>query len=201
MYSRYVKPVMDRLFAFLALILLSPFMLIITLALSLSFGKRILFIQERTGLGGRIFKLIKFRTMTDERDNRGCLLPDSRRLTGFGKFLRKTSLDELPQFINILKGDMSLVGPRPLLPEYLDLYNEFQKRRLTVKPGITGWAQINGRNNTTWKERFEHDVWYVDNISFMLDIRIIFATILKVLKAEGINQSALTTMEPFTGNN
>ncbi len=192
---------MDRLFAFLALILLSPFMLIIILVLFLSFGNRFLFIQERTGLGGKIFKLIKFKTMTDERDSRGYLLPDNERLTGFGKFLRRTSLDELPQFINILKGDMSLVGPRPLLPEYVKLYNEFQKRRLTVKPGITGWAQINGRNNTTWKERFEHDVWYVDNISFALDIRIIFATILKVLKAEGINQSAANTMEPFTGNN
>ncbi len=201
MYLRFIKPAMDRVAAAMALVILSPVLLFIVLILWFEFGKKIFFIQNRTGLHGKIFRLIKFRTMTDQRDSRGILLPDKERITRTGTFLRKTSLDELPQLINILKGDMSLVGPRPLLPEYLPLYNEMQKRRLHVKPGITGWAQVNGRNRTSWEERFALDVWYVDHLSFLLDIRIIFITVVKVLRSEGIDHSATVTMEPFRGTN
>jgi len=158
------------------------------------------YLQQRTGKGGKSFVVIKFKTMEDKRDSSGRLLPDSKRLTKIGKLLRAFSLDELPQLFNVLKGDMSLVGPRPLLPEYLPLYNERQARRHEVRPGITGWAQINGRNNLSWEEKFEMDVWYVDNISFKLDMKILFLTIVKVLKREGINAGENITMEKFKGS-
>lgn len=163
-------------------------------------GSPILFKQQRPGLHGKPFYLYKFRTMTDERDENGKLLPDHLRLTSFGKFLRKYSLDELPQLFNVLKGDISLVGPRPLLMEYLELYTPEQARRHEVKPGITGWAQVNGRNAISWEEKFKLDVWYVDNRTFWLDIKILFLTVIKVLKKEGINQSEYVTMEKFAGN-
>lgn len=163
-------------------------------------GSPILFKQQRPGLHGKPFYLYKFRTMTDERDENGELLPDHLRLTPFGQFLRKYSLDELPQLFNVLKGDISLVGPRPLLMEYLELYTPEQARRHEVKPGITGWAQVNGRNAISWEEKFKLDVWYVDNRTFWLDIKILFLTVIKVLKKEGINQSEYVTMEKFVGN-
>lgn len=163
-------------------------------------GSPVLFKQQRPGLHGKPFYLYKFRTMTDERDENGELLPDHLRLTPFGQFLRKYSLDELPQLFNVLKGDISLVGPRPLLMEYLELYTPEQARRHEVKPGITGWAQVNGRNAISWEEKFKLDVWYVDNRTFWLDIKILFLTVIKVLKKEGINQSEYVTMEKFTGN-
>lgn len=160
-----------------------------------------MFLQERPGKEGKIFKVIKFKTMTDERDGQGNLLPDEKRLTKVGKFVRSTSLDELPQLINVLKGDMALIGPRPLLPQYLLLYNEEQARRHEVRPGITGWAQVNGRNAISWAKKFELDVWYVDHCSFMLDLRIVFLTIKKVFVREGISSDTSVTMEPFSGNN
>jgi len=158
------------------------------------------FLQERPGKNGRPFKVIKFKTMNDKRDDNGHLLPDDQRLTRVGKFIRTTSLDELPQLMNILRGEMSLIGPRPLLMEYLPLYSQTQRRRHEVKPGITGWAQVNGRNEVPWKERFEYDVWYVDNISFSVDMKIFLRTIAKVVRAEGINSKTAATMEKFTGN-
>jgi len=159
-----------------------------------------LFFQERTGMNNKSFTIIKFKTMRDKIDDKGNLLPDYLRLTFFGKILRSCSFDEIPQLINVLKGDMSLVGPRPLLPEYLPLYNERQARRHEVRPGITGWAQVNGRNNLTWNEKFEMDIWYVDNVSFKLDMKILFMTLVKVIKREGINASDRETMKPFKGN-
>ena len=161
----------------------------------------IFFVQERPGLKGRIFKMIKFKTMTDERDKEGNLLPDEKRLTRMGRFVRSISLDELPQLFNVLKGDMSLIGPRPLLPQYLPLYSEKQAKRHDVRPGITGWAQVNGRNAISWQRKFEYDVWYVDHLSFVLDMKILFLTIKKVFIREGINSSTSATMELFTGNN
>jgi len=161
---------------------------------------KIWFIQPRPGLKEKIFQVVKFKTMTDERDTAGKLLPDEKRLTSIGLFIRRTSLDELPQLINIVKGDMSFVGPRPLLTDYLPLYNSEQRRRHDVKPGITGWAQVNGRNTISWKQKFAYDIWYVDNISFWLDIKILFLTALKVLKAEGISSETSMTMEKFRGN-
>lgn len=158
------------------------------------------FIQPRPGKNEKIFKLIKFKTMNDKRDKLGYLLPDEKRLTVVGKFVRKTSLDEIPQLINVIKGDMSLVGPRPLLVEYLPLYNEEQKRRHEVKPGITGWAQVNGRNAISWEEKFKYDVWYVDHLSFILDLKILLLTIKKVFKREGISSTNAATMERFTGS-
>jgi len=159
------------------------------------------FVQKRPGKGGNLFKVIKFKTMNENKDLNGNLLPDAERLTVVGKFIRKTSLDELPQLINVLKGDMSLVGPRPLLIQYLSLYNKEQARRHEVKPGITGWAQVNGRNAISWQQKFEYDVWYVDNMSFALDMKILFLTFKKVFKREGINQEGQATAEPFNGNN
>jgi undecaprenyl phosphate N,N'-diacetylbacillosamine 1-phosphate transferase len=169
--------------------------------LLLFFNKgKIFYIQARPGKNNKIFKIIKFKTMNDKRDKEGNFLPDSLRLTKIGKFVRQTSLDELPQLINVIKGDMSLVGPRPLLVQYLPLYNEFQKRRHTVKPGITGWAQVNGRNAISWQQKFEYDVWYTNNISFFLDFKIILLTIKKVFKREGISSASSVTMEAFNGN-
>lgn len=182
----------------LTLILLLPVLLIISLLVSIKLGVPILFRQQRPGLRGKSFTLYKFRTMTDARDTDGNLLPDAERLTKFGHFLRRSSLDELPELINVLKGDMSLVGPRPLLMHYLELYTPEQARRHEVRPGITGWAQINGRNAVSWEEKFRLDVWYVDNVSLWLDLKILFLTVWKVVKREGISQEGHATMPQFT---
>lgn len=200
MYVSIVKPFFDRATAFVVLIVASPLLVLSIILLWFANKGNIWFLQERPGKDGKIFRVFKFKTMTDERDAEGNLLPDDKRLTAIGKFVRKTSLDELPQMINVLKGDMSIVGPRPLLVEYLPLYNEQQRRRHEVKPGITGWAQVNGRNTLDWPERFAYDVWYVDNISFALDIKILFLTIVKVFKAEGVSSGTSVTMEKFRGN-
>ena len=201
MYTQVVKPFGDFCFALVVLLLLAPVFVFIALFLTLAIQGNPFFVQKRPGKNGRIFKIIKFKTMNDARDVSGNLLPDADRLTLVGKFVRKFSLDEIPQFLNVLQGDMSLIGPRPLLPDYLHLYSDFQRRRHEVKPGITGWAQVNGRNAISWDEKFEYDVWYVANISFSLDFRIFFKTIGKVLKSEGINAVNASTIEPFNGNN
>jgi lipopolysaccharide/colanic/teichoic acid biosynthesis glycosyltransferase len=174
--------------------------LAITVALWIANDRKPFFFQRRPGKGNKVFSIIKFKTMNDRKDAGGQLLPDADRLTTMGRLVRKTSLDELPQLINVLKGDMSLIGPRPLLEEYLPLYNNRQIRRHEVRPGITGWAQVNGRNALDWQKRFELDVWYVDHLSFWLDVRIVFKTIMKVLKSEGVNSATSATMEKFTGN-
>lgn len=196
-----MKRLMDIAGASVALILLSPVMLVLVLLARLKLGRPVLFRQGRPGLGGKPFKMMKFRTMTDERGPGGDLLPDEKRLVRFGRFLRESSLDELPELFNVLKGDMSLVGPRPLLMEYLPLYSERQSRRHEVRPGITGWAQINGRNALSWEEKFELDVWYVDNRSLWLDIKILFKTVLQVLKRDGISHGEDATMPRFKGSN
>ena len=196
------KRLLDFLFVLLVLFVSSPLLLIVSVWLFFANEKNgIFFVQERPGLKGRIFKMIKFKTMTDERDKEGNLLPDEKRLTRMGRFVRSISLDELPQLFNVLKGDMSLIGPRPLLPQYLPLYSEKQAKRHDVRPGITGWAQVNGRNAISWQRKFEYDVWYVDHLSFVLDMKILFLTIKKVFIREGINSSTSATMELFTGNN
>lgn len=197
MYTHILKHLFDFLIAFIALICLSPIILAITLLLIFANNGHPFFIQPRPGKDGKVFRIIKFRTMNDKRDKEGHLLPDADRLTKTGAFIRKTSLDELPQLINILKGDMSFVGPRPLLTDYLPLYDKEQARRHEVKPGITGWAQVNGRNMISWEQRFAYDIWYVDHLSFRLDMIIIWKTIRKVLKSEGINSSESTTMVRF----
>lgn len=199
-YRRYFKRPLDLVLSLAAIIILSPILLLIALLVRIKLGSPVIFKQQRPGMNEKIFTLYKFRTMTDERDEKGELLPDEVRLTDFGKFLRASSLDELPELFNILKGDMSIVGPRPLLIEYLPLYNAHQRRRHEVRPGLTGWAQVNGRNAITWEEKFNYDVEYVDNLSFFLDLKIIFLTIMKVLKKEGINQEGRATMEPFRGS-
>lgn len=199
-YENVVKPGFDFLFALVALVLLSPIFLMILLTLTIANSGHPFFIQERPGKNGKIFRIIKFKTMTNKKDAEGKLLPDYRRLTLIGKAVRKTSLDEIPQLINVLKGDMSLVGPRPLLPEYLPLYNDFQKQRHLVKPGITGWAQVNGRNALSWDEKFRYDVEYVSRISLQLDLRIIFTTLEKIVKRHGVNANNYMTMEAFKGN-
>ena len=201
-YYNFTKRLVDFFVAFCVLIVLAPLLLIIAIILCFANnGKCLFFIQERPGWHGKIFKVIKFKTMTDERDAEGNLLPDDKRLTKVGKFVRSTSIDELPQLINVLKGDMSFIGPRPLLPQYLPLYNKEQARRHEVRPGITGWAQVNGRNAISWVRKFELDVWYVDHCSFFLDLKIFFLTIKKVFVREGISSDTSVTMEPFTGNN
>lgn len=201
MYRNYIKRVLDFIIVSSVLLIIWPLLLLISLWLHFANkGAGALFLQERPGKEGKIFKVIKFKTMTDERDGQGNLLPDEKRLTKVGKFVRSTSLDELPQLINVLKGDMALIGPRPLLPQYLLLYNEEQARRHEVRPGITGWAQVNGRNAISWAKKFELDVWYVDHCSFMLDLRIVFLTIKKVFVREGISSDTSVTMEPFSGN-
>ncbi|PKP39494.1 MAG: lipid carrier--UDP-N-acetylgalactosaminyltransferase [Bacteroidetes bacterium HGW-Bacteroidetes-15] len=199
MYKFYVKPLIDFFAALFGLILLSPLLLFVWLGLLISNNGKPFFFQKRPGKNGRIFTIVKFRTMNDRLDKSGKLLPDGERLTAIGKFVRKTSLDEIPQLFNVLKGDMSLIGPRPLLPDYLHLYNDFQKRRHEVKPGITGWAQVNGRNAISWEQKFAYDVWYVDNLSFLVDLKIIFKTFEKVFKSEGINAENAATIEPFNG--
>lgn len=202
MYRNYIKRVLDFIIVSSVLLIIWPLLLLISLWLHFANkGAGALFLQERPGKEGKLFKVIKFKTMTDERDGQGNLLPDEKRLTKVGKFVRSTSLDELPQLINVLKGDMALIGPRPLLPQYLLLYNEEQARRHEVRPGITGWAQVNGRNAISWAKKFELDVWYVDHCSFILDLRIVFLTIKKVFVREGISSDTSVTMEPFSGNN
>ena len=197
----FIKRLLDIVISATALILLSPFMLIIYLLVRINLGGPAFFLQERVGKDNKIFKMIKFRTMKNSTDKDGNLLSDNERLTKFGRFLRSFSIDELPELINILKGDMSLVGPRALLVQYLEHYNSEQIRRHDVLPGLTGWAQINGRNSITWCEKFKLDVWYVDNWSLWLDIKIFFLTVWKVCKREGINQSETVTMEYFNGTN
>jgi undecaprenyl phosphate N,N'-diacetylbacillosamine 1-phosphate transferase len=200
-YRLYFKRIMDFVFALVGLIILSPLFLILWIGLSIANkGAGAFFFQERPGKDERLFKVIKFKTMTDERDSDGNLLPDNERLTKIGRVVRSLSLDEIPQLINVLKGDMSLVGPRPLLVEYLPLYDEVQRRRHEVRPGMTGWAQVNGRNAISWQEKFAYDVWYVDHLSLSLDIKILLKTIEKVFKREGINSRDSATMEPFNGN-
>lgn len=182
------------------LIVLSPVFIIVCTVLLIKNNGRVFFVQQRPGRKEKIFKVIKFKTMNDRKDESGNLLPDAERLTKTGAFIRKTSLDEIPQLINVIKGDMSLIGPRPLLIQYLPLYNEFQKKRHDVRPGITGWAQVNGRNAISWEKKFEYDVWYVNNIHFLLDLKILFLTVKKVLRSEGITEKNSATTENFKGN-
>uniref|UniRef100_A0A832DMG7 Sugar transferase n=1 Tax=Ignavibacterium album TaxID=591197 RepID=A0A832DMG7_9BACT len=194
-----MKRFFDLLISLIALIILSPLYLILSILILVKLGWPVFFTQVRPGKDGKPFRLIKFRSMTNARDEAGNLLPNEQRLTKFGMFLRSTSFDELPELINVLKGDMSFVGPRPLLMEYVPLYNEFQRRRMEVKPGITGWAQVNGRNALTWEQKFELDVWYVDNRTFCLDIKILFLTLYKVIKREGIAHQNDVAMPRFKG--
>lgn len=202
MYLHFFKRIFSIIISFLALTILIPlFLLIIIILTFANRGAGAFFVQQRPGKNTKIFKVIKFKTMTDERDEKGSLLPDAERLTKIGKFIRSTSIDELPQLINVLKGEMSLIGPRPLLIQYLPLYNKEQMRRHEIRPGITGWAQVNGRNSISWQQRFELDVWYVDNCSLWLDLKIVFLSFNKVLKREGISSATSPTMEGFTGNN
>ena len=199
-YQKITKPILDFSLALIALLLLSPILLLVTLFLAFANNGKPFFIQTRPGKNERLFNIIKFKTMNDKKDKNGELLSDAERLTAIGKFVRKTSLDEIPQLINVLKGDMSLIGPRPLLPEYLSLYNNEQKKRHNVKPGITGWAQINGRNAISWENKFKFDIWYVNNISFLTDIKIFFKTIKKILISEGISANGNVTIGKFKGN-
>lgn len=202
MYSRYFKRAIDFVFVSGVLVAIWPILLLIALWLYFANkGAGVFFLQERPGKHGKIFQVIKFKTMTDERDADGNLLPDEKRLTKVGKFIRSTSLDELPQLINVLKGDMSLIGPRPLLPQYLTIYTKEQARRHEVRPGITGWAQVNGRNDIAWKRKLELDVWYVDHLSLGLDLKILFLTLKKVMIREGVSKEGMATTEFFNGNN
>lgn len=194
-----MKRLFDLVVAISGLFVLWPVLLLLALLVRIKLGLPVLFRQQRPGLNGRPFHILKFRTMTDARDENGELLPDADRLPPFGHFLRRFSLDELPQLFNVLKGDISIVGPRPLLMEYLPLYNEFQMRRHEVRPGITGWAQVNGRNAISWEEKFEYDVWYADHRSLLLDLKILWMTLLKVVCSEGVAQSGHVTMEKFRG--
>jgi len=200
MYRSFFKRVFDFLIALIGLTLTLPILLVLIVVLTISNKGNAFFFQKRPGKDEKIFSIIKFKTMNDKRDAQGQLLPDKDRLTPIGQFIRKTSLDEIPQLINILKGDMSLIGPRPLLISYLPLYNEEQKRRHLIRPGISGWAQVNGRNAIAWKQKFEYDVWYVEHCSFGLDLKILWMTFLKVVKRDGISSNTSATMEPFTGN-
>lgn len=195
-----MKRIFDFTTSLVALIILSPVIFVTALLIRIKIGSPVVFKQPRPGINGVPFYVYKFRSMTDERNEQGELLPDDIRLTSFGKILRKLSLDELPQLWNVFKGDMSFVGPRPLLMEYISLYNKTQTRRHEVRPGITGWAQVNGRNAITWKKKFEYDVWYVDNQTFLLDMKILIMTVLKVFKSEGISQDGQATMTKFQGN-
>ncbi|MDJ8956141.1 sugar transferase [Clostridium perfringens] len=197
----FIKRTFDIIASLGGLIVFSPIIIVVAILVRVNLGSPILFTQDRVGKNNKIFKMMKFRTMKDGVDKYGNLLPDSERLTNFGKILRSTSLDELPELVNVLKGDMSLIGPRPLLVKYLPLYSKEQIRRHEVKPGITGWAQVNGRNSISWREKFKLDVWYVDNLSLLLDIKILLLTIYKVIKRDDINQNECDTMEAFNGNN
>lgn len=198
-YEKYIKRMFDIIISLTALVILSPVLLVMAVLVRAKLGSPVIFHQDRPGYRERVFKLCKFRSMTDERGADGELLPDEVRLTKFGKALRATSLDELPELWNILKGDMSLIGPRPLLVKYLPLYNEFQRHRHDVKPGLTGWAQVNGRNTITWEQRFEYDVYYVNHISFVMDLKILFQTVAVVFRHSDINSATDATMEAFTG--
>jgi lipopolysaccharide/colanic/teichoic acid biosynthesis glycosyltransferase len=200
-YSLYIKRILDILVSLIGLLITSPALLLTILLLSIFQKGKIFFFQSRPGKNSKIFRIVKFQSMNDIRDTNGKLLPDRERITPVGRLIRSTSLDELPQLINVIKGDMSLIGPRPLLKPYLELYSKEQARRQEVRPGITGWAQVNGRNAISWKKRFEMDVWYVDNLSFSLDVKILWLTVIKVFKREGINANDAATMKPFTGNN
>lgn len=199
MIYKYIKRILDIISSLLAIIILSPLLAVTAVLVKTKLGSPVLFKQERPGKDEKIFTLMKFRTMTDERDENGELLPDEVRLTKFGKFLRSTSIDELPELFNILKGDMSVIGPRPLLVEYIPRYNEHQHRRHEVRPGLSGWAQVNGRNTVSWEDKFDMDVHYVDNYSFAMDVKILFMTVLNVLKKEGISSETSATMEVFMG--
>ncbi len=201
MYRIIFKFLIDYILSMLGFLVISPLFLIVTVSLFITNKGEVFFVQQRPGKNTRIFKVIKFKTMTNERDANGNLLPDAQRLTRIGKFVRSASLDEIPQLLNVLKGDMSLVGPRPLLVEYLPLYSPEQARRHEVKPGITGWAQVNGRNAISWQQKFEYDVWYVDHISLTLDAKILLLTIINVIKKEGISKDGYATTERFEGNN
>lgn len=201
MYKNFQKPIFDFIISLVCFILLSPVFILVSILLGIANRGKIFFCQQRPGKDEQIFKIVKFKTMNDLKDKDGNLLPDKDRLTKIGLFVRKTSLDEIPQLLNIIKGDMSLIGPRPLLLEYLPLYSIEQRKRHTIKPGITGWAQVNGRNTVEWEEKFKLDVWYVNNISLKLDLKIIYLTILKVLRSEGINSAKSVTMDKFEGNN
>lgn len=200
MYKKIFKRIIDFIFALTALIILFPILLLVTICLIFVNNGKPFFFQSRPGLKGELFRIVKFKTMNDRKDSSGNLLPDSERLTPVGSFVRKTSLDEIPQLINVLLGDMSLIGPRPLLVQYLTLYTEHQLRRHEVRPGITGWAQVNGRNAISWKQKFDYDVWYTDNLSFSLDVKIFFLTIKKVFVREGISADGHATIEVFKGN-
>ena len=202
MYKKFFKRWLDFVIVSCVLLVIWPVLLVITVGLHFANkGAGAFFTQERPGKDGKLFKVIKFKSMTDERDEEGRLLPDAQRLTAVGRFIRSTSLDELPQLLNVLKGDMALIGPRPLLPQYLPLYSKEQARRHEVRPGITGWAQVHGRNAISWTEKFKLDVWYVDHVSLRVDLEVVFLTIKKVLKREGITQEGQATMEMFNGNN
>ena len=198
-YGKYLKRLIDIILSLTALIIFCPVMIIVAALLFVSGHKKIFFVQKRVGQYNKVFRLVKFVSMTDARDKEGKLLPDKDRLTSIGKFIRKTSLDELPQLLIVLKGDMSLIGPRPLLVEYLPLYNAEQQKRHLVRPGISGWAQVNGRNAISWEKKFELDVWYVKHQSFLLDVKIVFLTILNILQSRGISQEGQATMKAFTG--
>lgn len=200
MYKNFFKPTLDFLVALIGLLVLSPIFLIVMIALTIANNGKPFFFQRRPGKNEKIFNIIKFKTMNDKKDAEGNLLSDAQRLTPIGAFVRKTSLDEIPQLINVLKGDMSMIGPRPLLIQYLPLYSEQQQRRHEVRPGITGWAQVNGRNAISWTQKFEYDVWYVDNVSLTLDFKIALLTIQKIFKREGISSDTSVTMEAFKGN-
>lgn len=200
MYRKYIKRILDFILSLIALVILSPIILVIAILVRIKLGSPVIFKQKRPGLNEKIFTLYKFRTMTDAKDENGNLLPDNIRLTKFGKILRSTSLDELPELFNILKGDMSIVGPRPLLVKYLPLYNKSQKHRHDVRPGFTGWAQCNGRNALSWEEKFDLDIYYVNHVSFFIDVKILFKTIKIVLLREGISSDTSVTMEEFRGS-
>jgi lipopolysaccharide/colanic/teichoic acid biosynthesis glycosyltransferase len=200
MYKKFIKRCIDLFVSFLAILVLAPVLLLLALLLSVVNNGKPFFYQNRPGKGEHIFKIVKFKTMTDARDTEGNLLPDKDRITTVGKFVRKTSLDEIPQLFNVLIGDMSLIGPRPLLIAYLPRYNATQKRRHEVRPGITGWAQVNGRNAISWPQKFAYDIWYVDHVSFGVDMKILWLTVLKVVKREGISSATSATMEAFMGN-
>ncbi|WP_312185330.1 sugar transferase [Sphingobacterium sp.] len=201
MYKYFFKRLLDFLIALVGLLILSPIFILVTIGLFFANSGKPFFFQSRPGRNEKIFKIIKFKTMNDKKAADGNLLSDAERLTTVGAFVRKTSLDEIPQLINVLKGDMSLIGPRPLLIQYLPLYSQDQRRRHDVRPGITGWAQVNGRNAISWEKKFELDVWYVDNLSFMTDLKVFFTTFKKVFKSEGISAEGHVTIEPFNGNN
>jgi len=201
MYVSFIKRLFDISISFIGLIILSPVFVVVTVGLYFANDGKPFFFQARPGLREKIFNIIKFKTMNDRKSEDGILLPDDARLTTIGSFVRKTSIDEIPQLLNVLKGDMSIIGPRPLLPQYLPLYRNEQKKRHTVRPGITGWAQVNGRNAISWTKKFELDIWYVDHLSFAMDLKIFFLTIKKVFVREGISQDGQATMEGFNGNN